>query len=195
MEYACQVYGSACKATVEKLDVVHNMAILLCKGAYRTSPVDGLYVDSGIPLLSFIREELGLRYMSRAINSKLNSSYTYLAQPSDKAPNKHSVPKPLEVRLKSIAREVGLLPQLVAEIKTHKFPPWCRPPLKICSVRGNKKACSHAQLRSGFLEHASEHSGSIAIYTDGSKISDGVECSVVLPYKTINKRLSYILYV
>ena len=39
LDYACQIYGSACKTALEKLDVVHNMGLRICTGAYRTSPV------------------------------------------------------------------------------------------------------------------------------------------------------------
>ena len=44
--YAWQVYGSACKTALEKLDVVHNMGLRICTGAYRTPPVASIYVDS-----------------------------------------------------------------------------------------------------------------------------------------------------
>ena len=54
IDYACQIYGSACKTLLAKLDVVHNMALRICTGAFRTSPVDSIYVDAGIPPL-FIR--------------------------------------------------------------------------------------------------------------------------------------------
>ena len=51
IDYGCQVYGSACQTTLQKLDVVHNTALRICTGAYRTSPVGSLYVDSGFPPL------------------------------------------------------------------------------------------------------------------------------------------------
>ncbi|MGL5407107.1 MAG: RNA-directed DNA polymerase, partial [Propionibacteriaceae bacterium] len=35
IDYGCQVYGCACKTTLQKLDVVHNMALRICTGAYR----------------------------------------------------------------------------------------------------------------------------------------------------------------
>ena len=52
LEYGCQIYGSAFKSLLGKLDVVHNMGLRIFTGAYRTSPVDSLYVDYGIPPLS-----------------------------------------------------------------------------------------------------------------------------------------------
>ena len=189
MEYGCQIYGSACKTTLAKLDVVHNMALRICTGAYRTSPVESLYVDSGIPPLFIRREELGLRYLSRVLTSKLNPNFKYVKQPTDRAPTRPRLPKPLEVRLATSASKIGLLPPAVAEICPPKYPPWDRPNMEICSIKGSKKNDSDIQLRASFLEHSSEHDDSCHIYTDGSKSSSGVGCSVVTPDNIIKKRL------
>ena len=189
IEYGCQVYGSASKTILGKLDVVHNMALRICTGAYRTSPVESLYVDAEIPPLSIRREELGLRYLCRVLTSKLNPNYKFVKQPADRAPNKPKLPKPLEVRLAEPANEVGILPPAVTEINTPKYPPWNRGSLNICQAQYDKKSCSDAQLRTSFLEHVSGHVGSIGIYTDGSKSSDGVGCSVITPDRVIKKKL------
>ena len=138
-----------------------------------------MYVDSGIAPLFIRREELGLRYMSRVLTSKLNPNFKYVSQPIDRAPTRSRLPKPLEVRLESAASRVGLLPSAVAEVSPSKFPPWNRPSLEICSVRDSRKISSDEQLRASFLDHASDHAGSYHIYTDGSKGSVGVGCSVV----------------
>ena len=189
MEYGCQLYGSACKTTLAKLHVVHNMALRICIGAYRTSPVESLYVDYGIPSLFICREELGQRYFSRVLSSKLNPNFKYVKHHTDRAPMRPRLPKPLEVRLVTSACKIGLLPPAVAEICPSKFPPWVRPDMEICSVRSSKKNNSDSQLRASFLEHASEHNDSCHIYTDGLKSSSGVGCSVLTPDNIIKKRL------
>ena len=63
------------------------------------------------------------------------------------------------------------------------------PNIRICAAGYNKKTCSEDQLKSSFLEHASEHANSISIYTDGSKSPAGVGCSVVAPDSVIKKKL------
>ena len=95
LDYACQIYGSACKTALEKLDVVHNMGLCICTGAYRTSPVASIYVDSGIPPLSLCREELSLRFIAKSLTSKSNPNYKYVKAPLDCAINKPRLPKPL----------------------------------------------------------------------------------------------------
>ena len=189
IDYGCQVYGSACQTTLQKLDVVHNTALRICTGAYKTSPVESLYVDSGFPPLFIRREELGLRYMSKILSSKLNPNFKFVKEPIDRAPNRPRLPKPFEVRLVDSARTLGLLPPSVVEVCPQKFPPWARPNITICPARGDKKLSSDIQLKANFLEHASGHADSINIYTDGSKFSDGVGCSVVTPDQTIKKKL------
>ncbi|GFT13428.1 putative RNA-directed DNA polymerase from transposon X-element [Trichonephila clavipes] len=46
IDYGCVAYGSACNSTLQKLDPVHHMALRICSGAFRTSPVQSLYVMS-----------------------------------------------------------------------------------------------------------------------------------------------------
>ena len=75
------------------------MGLRICTGAYRTSPVASIYVDSGIPPLSLRREELSLRFIAKSLTSKSNPNYKYVKAPLDCAINKPRLPKPLEVRL------------------------------------------------------------------------------------------------
>ena len=188
-DYGCQIYGSSCTTSLGKLDVVQNMALRICTGAYRTSPIDSLCVDSGFPPLSIRREELGLRYMSRALTSKSNPNYKYVKQPVDRAPTRPRLPKPLGVRLSVSAREVGLIPACVVENCPPKYPPWCRPPVNICPFVGVKKNCSANELKNKFLEHANSHNDAVPLYTDGSKTADGVGFSVITPQSCVKKRL------
>ncbi|GFX96322.1 probable RNA-directed DNA polymerase from transposon X-element [Trichonephila clavipes] len=44
IDYGCVAYGSACNSTLQKLDPFHHMALRICSGAFRTSPVQSLYV-------------------------------------------------------------------------------------------------------------------------------------------------------
>ena len=46
LDYGCIVYGSARKSYLQMLDPIHNQGLRLCLGAFRTSPVESLYVDA-----------------------------------------------------------------------------------------------------------------------------------------------------
>ena len=191
IDYGCQIYGSACKTSLAKLDVSQNSSLRICLNPYRTSPVDSLYVDSGFPPLSIRREELGLRYMSRVLTNKSNPNYKFIKEPVDRAPRRPRLPKPLEVRLLTSAREVSIVPPCVEEICPPKYPPWCRPKVKICPTLGNKKESSNNEMKSLFLEHATRHSKAVDIFTDGSKTTDGVGFSVIVPGSSIKRKLSF----
>ena len=56
LDYGCLVYGSASKTALAKLDPVHNQGLRLCLGAFRSSPVESLYVEAHEPPLEIRRE-------------------------------------------------------------------------------------------------------------------------------------------
>ncbi|GFX25563.1 probable RNA-directed DNA polymerase from transposon X-element [Trichonephila clavipes] len=60
IEYGCVVYGSACNSTLKKLDPVHHMALRICSGAFRTSPLQSLYVTCHQLPLDLRRRKLSL---------------------------------------------------------------------------------------------------------------------------------------
>ena len=155
--------------------------------AFKTSPVDSLYVDSGLPPLSIRREELSLRYITRALTSKSNPNYKYMKRPMDRAINKPTLPKPLEVRLQNESSNVGILTTPIAQIGFAKTPPWRKPHVEICQAVGGKK--SSEIMKREFLKHSNEHQEKNIIYTDGSKSADGVGCAVVAGDATIKKKL------
>ena len=51
LDYGCIVYGSASKTALAKLDPVHNQGLRLSLGAFRSSPVESLYVEAHEPPL------------------------------------------------------------------------------------------------------------------------------------------------
>ncbi|GBO16031.1 hypothetical protein AVEN_115802-1 [Araneus ventricosus] len=44
IDYGCMVYGSALPTVLRRLDTIHHSALRICSGAFRTSPVESLYV-------------------------------------------------------------------------------------------------------------------------------------------------------
>ena len=60
LDYGCILYGSARPSYIKQFDTVHNQVLRLCLGAFRTSPVQSLYVDANEPLLDMRRTRLSL---------------------------------------------------------------------------------------------------------------------------------------
>ena len=64
LDYGCIVYGSARTFYLQMLDPVHNQGRRLCLGAFRTFPVESLYVDAHEPCLGARRAKRSLLYTS-----------------------------------------------------------------------------------------------------------------------------------
>ena len=65
LDYGCTVYGSARKSYLHTLEPIHNQGLILCLGAFRTSPVESLYVDAHEPSLGARRAKLYLQYATK----------------------------------------------------------------------------------------------------------------------------------
>ena len=63
--YGSIVYGSARPSYISSLDTVHHQGLRLALGAFRTSPVQSLYVEAEELSLYLRREKLALQYAIR----------------------------------------------------------------------------------------------------------------------------------
>ena len=60
LDYGCIVYGSARHSYLAVLDPIVNQGLRLCSGAFRTSPIESLQVETGEPSLETRRLKLSL---------------------------------------------------------------------------------------------------------------------------------------
>ena len=179
IEYGCQIYSSACSTKLKELDVVHNAALRICSGAFRTSPVESIYVDTDELPLDLRREELGLRYLMKLKGSPSNPAANAIKQCDPHNYDGARSSKPFSVRI-NLPDDTGFITnQKIKEITCAKFPPWLYPEPKICKKTMVKKSMSTQEVKMQFLEHDETHSRSIKVFTDGSKTSSGVGCAVV----------------
>ena len=63
LDYGCIV--SARKSYLQMLDPIHNHGLRLCLGAFRTSPVENVYVDAHKPCLGARCAKLPLQYATK----------------------------------------------------------------------------------------------------------------------------------
>ena len=80
LDYGCIVYGSARPSYIKRLDTVHNQGLRLCLGAFRTSPVQSLYVEANEPLLDMRRTHLSLQYGVKLMSNEVNPAYSAVFQ-------------------------------------------------------------------------------------------------------------------
>ena len=75
LDYGSIVYGSARKSYLSMLDTVHHQGLRLALGAFRTSPVESLYVEAEEPSLYLRREKLTLQYAIRLAANPSNPAH------------------------------------------------------------------------------------------------------------------------
>lgn len=173
IDYGSIVYASASDSLLRSLDVVHNQGLRLCLGAFKSSPVDSLYIDAHEPPLSLRRDHLLLNYFNRIryqtghlVHHSLNDisfQDTFSQRPRSS--------KPVSYRLCALLSVCNLPPPPLSQ-SLSSSPPWCQKPLKIdLSLHGQVKKSdppalftkSYAALLSKYPEHH-------IFFTDGSKI-------------------------
>ena len=84
LDYGCIVYGSASKTTLAKLHPVHNVhnqGLRLSLGAFRSSPVESLFVEAHEPPLGIRRDKLALQYVLKLKANPENPAYDVVFNP------------------------------------------------------------------------------------------------------------------
>ncbi|XP_066908121.1 uncharacterized protein [Halyomorpha halys] len=76
LDYGCNAYNSSSGTTLKMLDSVQNAGLRIATGAFRSSPINSLYVDAGEPPLDL--QQLDLIYFVKiisAINHPINELF------------------------------------------------------------------------------------------------------------------------
>ena len=122
LDYGCHIYSSASKSNLDALNIVHNMGLCICSGAFRTSPVESLYVDTHQLPLDLRLEELGLRYLMRIKCIPDNPSNKVICQ-VDASKFGHRSSTPFLVRLDQSVNDLPLKTQSILEVIPSRVPP------------------------------------------------------------------------
>ena len=189
LDYGCIVYGSARKSYLQMLDPIHNQGLRLCLGAFRTSPVESLYVDAHEPCLGARRAKLSLQYATRikslpkhpAHNAVFDNKYMKLF---DARPN---AIRTFGLRIKQFLTASNIDFSDILETPSYFIlPPWCvRPPKIVLDLVHLKKDRTDASIyQQLFLEIRDKYRDYIPVYTDGSRDGNSVACATVFPSDT-----------
>ena len=120
------MYGSARLSYIKRLDTVHNQGLRLCLGAFRTPPVQSLYVEANEPSLGMRRTRLSLQYCVKLMSNEANHAYSAVFQSDIVATyeTKERAIKPLGLRIERHLDEVGFHTHVIAPYTVMKTPPW-----------------------------------------------------------------------
>ena len=174
------MYGSARKSYLQMLDPIHNQGLRLCLWAFRTSPVESLYVDAYEPSLGARRAQLSLQYATKTLPN----------HPSHKAVFDNTYMKLFDARPNAI-HTFGLRIKQFLTASNIDFSdifetPWCiKPPKIVLDLVYLKKDRTDASIyQQLFMEIRDRYRDYIAVYTDGSRDGNSVACAAVFPSDT-----------
>ena len=167
------------------LDPVHNAAIRIVTGAFRTSPNHSILAEVHEPPLCYRRNLLTMRYACKLRQQPEHPVYQYVFARRALAVfrtgrSPRSVPFP--IRVNNLFDDAGISLRGVARSTVLRMPPWelVYPSADTSLSEVTKSATTQPELRSRALEIINSYGGFTRFYTDGSKCDTGVGCAFVV---------------
>ena len=206
LEYSCAVFSSVCKSYLKKLKPIQNQGLKICLGAFRTSPMQSLYVEANEPPLYLRFDKLCIQYALKLRSNPNNPGYGVVFNPQfynlyDKKPSGircfgHRV----EEDLSAVCPQLDL----IQTVSLPDDPHWTvqKPHINLYLPHQKKHLGDDCLFQSLFAELKSYYSDHRTIYTDGSKTenrvaaaasSNNLSAEVRLPAEAIYSQLNYRL--
>ena len=116
LDYGCIVYGSARPSYLKLLSTKHHQGLRLALEAFRTSPVESLYVEAGEQPLEQRSVKLSLQYVTKLKSTPSNPAFNCVFRPEYENTylRNTKVISPLGVRIKEHLEDSNIL---IEEIK------------------------------------------------------------------------------
>ena len=192
LDYGCLVYGSASKTALAKLDPVHNQGLRLSLGAFRSSPVESLYVGAHEPPLEIRREKLALQYNLKLKANPGNPAYGVVFNPKYQIlyADKESATDSFGIHCKKLLKKAKIDIGEIAITSIPDVPIRDSEPVTIdFTLSEFDKSSTSAVFKSRFNEVKQKYLDFCHIYTVGSKVETKVAFAYVCPYGTRGYRL------
>ena len=185
LDYGSIVYGSARPSYISSLDTVHHQGLRLALGAFRTSPVQSLYVEAEEPSLYLRREKLALQYAIRIAANPSNPVHKVSFPPyiSEEVVQLYeSKPKAIRsfgLRVAPLLESANIQKDKTEEHFVSEIPAWCirKPEVNLTLHTGKKSDSNPHLLKESFHQLQSQFIDYQCIYTDGSKEENKVGCA------------------
>ena len=120
LEYGCAVFSSAHKSYLKKLEPIQNQGIRICLGAFRTSPMQSLYVEANEQPLYLRFDKLCVQYALKLRSNPDNPAYDVVFIPQyydlyDKKPSAiRSFEHCVEEGLSAVCPQLDLIQTVIA---------------------------------------------------------------------------------
>ena len=127
LDYGAITYQSASPSVLKMLDPVHHLGIRISTGAFRTSPVESLYVESNEWPLHLQRSYLSFMYFLKVNSNNEHPAHHTISDLSSSTLfyNRPRVRQPYSLRVRGLAEEMGV-PLLEHKLMppAKELPPW-----------------------------------------------------------------------
>ena len=179
IDYGCQAYGTAGNSYLNNmLDPIHNAALRLCTGAYRTTRKESLYIEANEPSLSNRRLLLDLQFFFRA--KRIPEETKILSWEDSSLDTTYETKSNVYFKPESYGFKTRkLINKLHIQIP-HITPPWTFGKINICFYLAKfiKSNTADEIFQQEFRNH--RHKVDIEIFTDGSKKQQKVGAGIVI---------------
>ena len=167
LDYGCLVYGSASKTALAKLDPVHNQSLHLSLGAFRSSPVESLYVAAHEPQLEIRRDKLALQYILKLKANPGNPAYGVVFNP--KYQILYAATDSFGIHCKKLLKKAKIDVGEIAINSIPDVPIWDSEPVTVDFTLSefDKSSTSSTVFKSRFNEVKQKYLDFCHIYTDG----------------------------
>ena len=196
LDYGCIVYGSARPSYLKMLNTVHHQGLRLALGAFRTSPVESLYVEASELPLEQRRIKLSLQYITKLKSTPSNPAYECVFNPEyeHKYLKNTKITAPLGIRMKEHLEGCDIPLYQINDDDIYDIPPWelSTPTVNLALHSSTKNETSDNDFKQHFLEinDSYEDRNFMTAYTDGSKSDDYVSASAVFPVDILKVNLA-----
>lgn len=185
IEYGCQIYSTASKSNLEKLNPIYNSAIRISIGALCTSPISSLHAEAHTYPLNDRFQELNAKYIFKVKSNSNHPNFTLLntLQPNNNR-LKSGLQKTIEFLLNNNIRTEDFQQKMATN-----FPPWHTNVVKTdTSLSQLISKSDHPNLiNSQTLQFLNErYKTQLKIYTDGSKTSQSTAYGIYSDHLKLN---------
>lgn len=201
IDYKASLYDTAAAYRLKELDSIHNLALRLSVGAYRTSPIYSILAETEEMPLHLRRKEILLNTMIRAQAHTDDPAFEHTVR-KPVTDLEYSIKtktlRPPRVRFKSEIDKFNISTPKVIPRKQSAIPPWVKftMPIDLELSEMQRSITTERTFRSRFLAIAEKYQDYTSLYTDGSVKEGRTSCAVVYNNNRLGFRLQdfYSIY-
>ena len=188
LDYGAPVYASATRTLLKPLNAIVNEALRIATGAFKSTPIESLYVLANEMSLDYRREYLTLRYFYKTKSHISNPATPHLIPLAYRTLFRNKgIAMPLNLRTQEMIEKYQLRKCFVKPAFSYKLLNITKPSYTVTIPEVNFELAVYQKIdtpREFFIQSfnrlASERYGNhLKVYTDGSKRECGVGAAVV----------------